>query len=484
MYIPKIIVFCLFYCVSAFAYAEPITNIQNTGDSANRVDIVVLGDGYTAGEISSGKYANDVDTAITNIFNQEPFKEYKAFFNIHRIDVTSVDSGISKPGSPKNTALDAFYNCANTRRLICLSASGNTTARNIVTNSVDANQQDIQLVIVNDSEYGGSGGFRAVFSTHPAASDIALHELGHSFGRLADEYSLGTCTTTLEPSEVNVTLQTQRNLIKWNASGGPPNGWIEFDTQIPTTGNTSTLIPGLYIGGKYCTSGVYRATYDSKMRSLNRPFNQIGQEQLIKRIYNIVSPIDRVTPLTTTLVLREGESRTFSVISPVIDAGNRSFTTTWDIDGEIVGSGTDFTVLNQNQYADGLHTLKVVVHDPTPKIRNHTAPEESTESFKWEIDFQSIITEIVSPANNSQFTASAVTFKWTIASDATTAWLYVGSRLGGQDILNSRIGINTTAYILANLPEDGQVIYVRFWTRQAGAWSFVDYNYIANSPPT
>jgi hypothetical protein len=66
------------------AFGEPVTTIRNNGDSANRVDLVILGDGYTSSELT--KFASDVENAVVGLFDQEPFKEYKNYFNVHRID--------------------------------------------------------------------------------------------------------------------------------------------------------------------------------------------------------------------------------------------------------------------------------------------------------------------------------------------------------------------------------------------------------------
>ncbi len=96
-----------------------------------------------------------------------------------------------------------------------------------------------------------------------------------------------------------------RELIKWNH-------WIDASTPIPTNSSTAG-VPGLYEGAKYCPTGLYRPTYNSMMRNLNRPFEQINSEQLVKRIYNWVSPIDAVSPAVTHVDLNPGETQLFEV---------------------------------------------------------------------------------------------------------------------------------------------------------------------------
>ena len=341
------------------ALAEPSTTIRNNGSPSNRVDVTILGDGYTAAEM--GKYASDVEAFVTGFFAQQPFDEYQFLFNVHRVDVVSAQSGADHPErSPavfKNTALDATYNCAAIQRLICVDM---TKVNNVLSASVAAEKRDVVLIIVNDPEYGGSGGAVAVASTHTAAVEVVLHELGHTLGLLADEYAGGgpSCNASVEPSEANATRATTRPTIKWNA-------WIDATTPIPTFGPTVGL-PGLYEEAKYCFTGLYRPTYDSKMRSLDRPFEQINNEQLVKRFYNWAAPIDAITP-SGSVSLGTAHSQTFTVTTQT--PRTHALDVRWRVDGgAVAGTGPSF-VLNGSTLAPGNHTVTVEVSDPTAFVR-------------------------------------------------------------------------------------------------------------------
>jgi hypothetical protein len=359
-------VLCLGLTAPVSGWAEPVTSIRSNGDSANRVDIVVLGDGYTETEL--GKFVLDTETAVAGFFAQQPFKEYEKYFNAHRIDVISAESGADHPelGTYKTTALDATYNCAGIQRLICVNASKVMT---VVNNSVAPNQMDIILVVVNDPTYGGSGGSITVASTHSSVVELVLHETGHSFGLLADEYNSGSCNNASEPAEVNVTKEISRGRIKWNVGGGPPTGWIELSTPLPTT-STTPGVPGLYEGARYCVTGLYRPTYRSKMESLDVPFEQINEEQLVKRTYNWVSPIDASSPAESIVVMTGSSSQVFQITVPT--PSTHSLTPVWTLNGVIVGTGLTYT-LNGGAVGPGLHTLEVTVTDPTGKVRNDPA---------------------------------------------------------------------------------------------------------------
>ena len=202
----KIFILCLILSgFSAISRAEPFETIINNGISQNRYDIAVMGDGYTAAEMD--KYRADVQRFMDGVFAQEPYREYQRYFNVHRIDVVSNQSGADHPErNPPvlvDTALDATYNCGDVVRHICINR---VKVYDIIFRTLPASHYDVILVLVNDLQPGGAGGQVAVASaTQFDSVETILHELGHSFARLADEYSdFGTnCTFIFEPSEAN-----------------------------------------------------------------------------------------------------------------------------------------------------------------------------------------------------------------------------------------------------------------------------------------
>ena len=341
------------------AVAEPYETVINNGDAQNRIDIVILGDGYTAAELQ--KYRSDVQLGLPFFFEEEPFREYRSYFNVHRIDVTSNQSGADHPERSflVDTALDATYNCTGIQRVICVN---NSKVLTIVANTLAPAQRDLIIVVVNDPEYGGSGGSVVVSSTNESIVEVVLHEVGHTLGLLADEYAgppPPECDNSFEPPEVNVTRETERALIKWSA-------WIDAGTPVPTTSSTPG-VPGLYEGARYCDSGLFRPTFMSKMRDVDLPFEQINTEQLIKRYYNLVSPIDSSLPVADFLNLDSANSLTFgvSVLAPLTHNLNAS----WSVDGQPRATGLAF-VLAGSSVAAGPHSIALEVSDPATQVRN------------------------------------------------------------------------------------------------------------------
>jgi len=336
---------------------------------------VILGDGYTSDDLA--KYAADVNVLLRRLFLHEPFAHYASYFKVRRVDVASNESGVDHPARNvfRDTALGAAYDCEGIALLICVDVSA---VLDVLGRSVPATARDIVVVIVNDAEYGGSGGYLAVTSTHDLAAEVLLHELGHSFGLLADEYWAGglPCVNSVEPPQVNVTRESRAAAIKWSY-------WIEPGTPVPATGTTPGVVSA-YEGAKYCESGLFRPTFDSRMRSVDKPFEQVNTEQLIKRIYNLVSPIDAVSPTITELQSDGCDSLHFSVRTPGDSGLAETLETAWYIDGGVAGRGNALTVFSC-LLPVGMHRIEVEVRDVTPAVRRD--PDGAlVERFQWDLE--------------------------------------------------------------------------------------------------
>ena len=363
------------------AWAEPVVPVRQNGPAENRIGMAILGDGYTASEL--GKYATDVDLLVKALFEQPPYSTYAAYFNVYRVDVTSNESGADHPerGQTRDTALGATYNCGGIQRVICIN---NSLANAAAARSLPPTGRDIILVLVNDAEYGGSGGPISVASTHRDVVELVLHEGGHSFGLLGDEYEQQppTCANSIEPPETNVAREIGRNDIKWSR-------WIDAGTALPTTGTTAAVV-GAYQGAKYCPAGLYRPTFDSKMRSLFRPFEQVNTEQLIRRIYNLVSPIDAFFPSESTLTHGRDTTVDFSVDvpQPVSGAGLR---VRWFVNGTLMGEGQTLR-LDTSRMSIGTNSVEVEVADATAAVRNDPSGLLTTR-HTWSLTVTGDLTE-------------------------------------------------------------------------------------------
>ncbi len=210
-----------------------------------------------------------------------PSLRYANFFNAHRVNVVSNQSGADKP--PQNifvdTALDASYWWDGvTERLLYFNTSKANAAVNsaLVGSGIDV---DMRFGVVNDPKYGGGGGSWAVYAGgNSAANEIALHEVGHSFAGLADEYFSPGTYAGPEPFEPNATKSPATG--KWDRW----LGYVDPDTNMGPI--------DYYEGARYFSNGIYRPSLNSKMRSLGRRFDAISRERFLQEIYEEVRPLD------------------------------------------------------------------------------------------------------------------------------------------------------------------------------------------------
>jgi IgA peptidase M64 len=198
---------------------ESTTFLQN-GPSSNRIDLVFVGDGYVEAELPT--YAIHCQNALNTLFAQEPYATYRNFFNVHVVNVISNESGVDNDpnlGISKDTALDAGFWCGGIERLLCVDVGKAYAA------AAAAPQVDHVLVVANSTKYGGAGYTFDDLATfaggNGAASEVAIHETGHSLGNLADEYDYndGSSFTGPEPLELNVPYSRRRTWRQRGASG-------------------------------------------------------------------------------------------------------------------------------------------------------------------------------------------------------------------------------------------------------------------------
>jgi hypothetical protein len=263
------------------------TLIVNHGPPSERWNLVIVSEGYQASELSN--FASDAQDIVNALFAAPPFNDpggilvpsIQSAVNVHRVNVSSTDSGADDPvacggsGATAATYFDASFCNGGIRRLLTVDSAN-------VLNVVNAQVPEWHaiLCLVNSTVYGGGGGTIATSSMAPGALEIALHELGHSAFGLADEYEYwagcGVDTDrdnhpASEPSEPNVT--TTLTPLKWSSLVTP-------GTAIPTTNNADCTVcdpqanpvgattVGAFDGAHYYHCDAYRPQYDCKMRAL------------------------------------------------------------------------------------------------------------------------------------------------------------------------------------------------------------------------
>ncbi len=241
----------------------PVYDALLSGDPATKIDIVILPEGYTADEMD--RFKADCDKFTAGLFTFEPYTQNRDKFNIRAVLAPSAESGTDIPGNHvwKNTIMNSsFYTFDSERYLM---TTDNRSVRNLSANA----PYDQIYILVNSTKYGG-GAIYNYYSTsvnsNASSSKIFVHEFGHGFAALADEYDDGSTSfndmypLNLEPWEPNITT-----LVKFDSKW---EGMLPAGTPIPTPiENRTPLQLGVYEGAGYVATGIYRPTPDCLMRT-------------------------------------------------------------------------------------------------------------------------------------------------------------------------------------------------------------------------
>src|SRR3954447_7500735 len=289
------------------------TQIAGTAPRNRAFTIALLADGFTAAQQAAFNTA--CDAFVTALRATPPYDELFPAINIWRVNVSSTDSGADDPvsgggtGATARTYFDSTFGGNGIRRLlVCNTTTVLTTA------AAQVPEFSIAIVVVNSTIYGGSGGSVGTYSLAGGATEIAIHEMGHTAYGLADEYPYYAGGNEPghdhhpagEPTEPNVTTNTNRATLKW--------GWaVAAATAIPTMSNPDcgqvdsrpspvpTGTVGLFEGAHYYHCGGYRAEFDCKMRNLGVPFCRVCREVIWNRIGPLTTLVARARTLITVL---------------------------------------------------------------------------------------------------------------------------------------------------------------------------------------
>ncbi len=213
-------------------HAGTVWNVFENGPPAEKVDLLVMSEGYTAAQLP--KFHKDVARLVDALFAEEPFKSRKRDFNVRALDLPSAESGVNRPnaGVFRRTPLSAQYNIFDSERYVL------TLDNRALRDAASAAPYEFVEILVNERTYGGGG----IFNDHAtAAVDSAfaeyvfVHEFGHHFAALADEYYTSDVAYQTgpekkqEPWEPNVTALADPATLKWRdlvAPGTPlPTPW-------------------------------------------------------------------------------------------------------------------------------------------------------------------------------------------------------------------------------------------------------------------
>lgn len=228
--------------------------LQTAQDTSRCIHIAFLAEGYRTDEMDI--FLKDAAEATEALFAHEPFKAMRNRFNIIAVKAPSADSGTSEPskGVWKNTALHSHFDTFYSNRYL-------TTLRlKAVHDWLAGLPYEHIIILVNTHQYGGGGilnSYNLSMTHHPSFKPVVVHEFGHSFAGLADEYAYDFEEIPMYPLDIEPWEQNITTKVKFS------DKWQDMMGKVPSV--------GLIEGAGYSLKGIYRASHDCRMRTNDTP---------------------------------------------------------------------------------------------------------------------------------------------------------------------------------------------------------------------
>jgi hypothetical protein len=394
-----------------------------SGSSANRVDILVMGEGYTAEQ--GALFHTRVDEFEAGFFNYRPLREYESLFNVARLHVPSAQSGSDHP--PYRDNCNGADCCADTAaqndilapRFVDTAFDGSFCSGGRIHRALGIHvgkllaaasavpDWDVIVVLVNDPVFGGLGYLPSPdrsmpgIATGSAANAIPLitHELGHALGLLGDEYEIDSISPSppyCSDRQVvggcldNHTDETDPERVKWRH-------WFTPGLAIPSPEFAAGV--GLFEGVLGIPSGIYRPTHRNCMMSvLGRRFCPVCAEAMVATLYDgrfghpaagidLIEPGSEFPDPAQPVALVSGRSQRFSasVLQPQVDSIERQ----WLLDGVPLADADADALDLVLDGADGAQrTLELRVVDRGPYLGSERVLPLAVHSRSWNLQVE------------------------------------------------------------------------------------------------
>lgn len=263
-------------------YADlKVHELKISGKPTEKVDVLFLGDGFTPTE--AAKFVKDANHFMEVMLATAPYQDHADAFNFRAISPVSLEAGPDEPekGIYRDSFFDASFNTFYIARYMTLTEFWKVC-------DVAANAPyDMLIILVNTTRYGGGGiyNFYNLVTTDNSLSEtVFLHEIGHGFAGLGDEYETetydGFYDLSFDPWEPNLTIYTEREKIKWREL-------IAAKTPLPTPPDSSYReVVGAFEGGGYMAKGIFRPQLDCRMHGNKANYYCVVCQSAIRHVIN------------------------------------------------------------------------------------------------------------------------------------------------------------------------------------------------------
>ncbi|MHA4740084.1 M64 family metallopeptidase [Dyadobacter sp. MSC1_007] len=355
--------FC--WCTVAFGQEYKVDTLYKAGPLNNRINVIILGDGFTKQEMP--KFSEEARKFADFFRGFEPFNRYRNYFNFFAIGTPSKESGITNPG----TATDAYPDQPVGAKDTFLGVSfGAYIHKLLLMTKYDAFGElmathfpmyDLIVVLANTTYVGGSGGNMAIYTLQAQSNRVGIHEVGHTLGKLSDEYWF------VARESANMTTNDNPATIKWkNWLDYPPIGIYKY---------------GSGDGGDYWHKP---SPGECIMEFVEKEFCAVCREEMIERILELVNPIDQVEPENAGIIRVDGETHfKLTLVKP----DPSTLQIEWRLNGNLIANGVDVVTLDKAKTPD-LSTLTATVFDSTKSSRRNSIRHLRTKTVSWSLRSQ------------------------------------------------------------------------------------------------
>ena len=383
---------------SAAAQRFPVDTLLRSPNIQQAINLVFLSDGYTASEM--GKFRADVQKILDEKFNESPFREYRNFFNAFTINVPSNQSGASFDNCPTDCRdtqpfRDTYFRISfwsyGVQRMVFFDGgrapwTGWQRYNSVIRTNFPT--YDVATIITNTTSYGGTGGDVSIITLHPFVVDIYLHEAGHTFGKLSDEYWFPG-----GESANRTALTTNMQQLKWRNWLGSSN--INSSNRVFNVGGFPLASSGEGANWlKPTTGGVCKMEALSDSQN-HRPFCPVCTEGLIEKIYEALgTPIIARFPTSNEVDISTSQEFSLDLLLPTPN----TLKITWTLNGSDIAAANNNPNITIN--AEGLrpagqnNNLTVTVVDTNPMIRGTAQPSVPVSEIRSNFSRRSLTWDI------------------------------------------------------------------------------------------
>jgi len=402
-----------------------VDTLVKNGPINKRINLVIMGDGYTAAQMP--QFITNATTLSNYLLNATPFFAYKKYFNVFAIQCPSPQSGVSHPGnatdvtepaSPVVSVTNNFntkFDCYGTHRSI-YSMNGPAV---FAVAAAGFPAYDQIVILGNDTEYGGTGGPYAVSSLNSASPEIVVHEMGHSFANLADEYWAGPQFAT---EKANMTANNNTGTVKWSQwIGTNSTGIYPYDVTAPA-------------------NQWYRPHNGCKMRFLNSPFCPVCRQTIIEKIHSITTPIDAYKPDNSAVLTNTTSVEWFKTY--LVKPNPNTLKRTWQVNSSVFAKNVDSVAVPSSLFSLGINTVLFTVMDTTGMSRDTAHAGLHSYSVVWNVNFSTVGIKEIKPQMEFSIypnpASDRMNLDYHLLSEAEVSIAVID--VSGKTVMNERLG--------------------------------------------